>query len=681
MARPEYEALYGGAAGGGKTQALVAEALRQVHIPHYRAIIFRKTYKELLEIRDIAMDVYGRAFPRAKYNGSEHCWTFPSGARVYFGNMQYTSDRAKYQGQAYDYVGFDELTHFLADEYMYMYSRCRPHGPGTRCYVRAATNPGGVGHGWVKERFIAPAPPMTTVRYDAEVVAPDGKKLVIPRTRVFVPSTVFDNQKLLDNSPEYLANLAMLPEAERQALLYGSWDSFSGQVFIEWRDDPAHYVDKKYTHVIAPFDEIPPHWRIYRGFDFGYSKPYSVGWYAADPDGRIYRILELYGCTGSPNTGTQEHPGEIARRIRTMEGEHPYLRGRRIIGIADPAIFDESRGESVAEMMARAPNLVLFDKADNTRIAGKMQMHYRMAFREDGRPMFQVFSTCRHFIRTVPALVYDQHTVEDIDTDGEDHCLASDTLVRTDAGWVRIDEMPKTGHVLSHDGQMHAYEGHRMTVERATVYEIEMDDGTRIRATRNHRFMLADGTWKRLDQLMEGDALMQNAVAISSTAQEYKGVLYYKCGHYFQRKGVRLHRLVWEDAHGPVPAGHAVHHVDGNKANNALSNLALMKTDEHMKKHAHDPGRLEWQRMNAERIRPLAKAWHASEEGRAWHSMHAKEIASKTALRPCVCTQCGREFTTKYTFHGPHNRFCSGKCKAKHLRDQRKLERATVACV
>lgn len=420
MARPEYEALYGGAAGGGKTQALVAEALRQVHIPHYRAIIFRKTYKELLEIRDIAMDMYGRAFPKARYNGSEHCWAFPSGARIYFGNMQYTTDREKYQGQAYDYVAFDELTHFGADEYMYMYSRCRPHGPGTRCYVRSATNPGSVGHGWVKERFIAPAPPMTTIRYDAEVIRPDGGKLVIPRTRVFVPSTVFDNKHLLDNAPEYLANLAMMPEADRQALLYGSWDSFSGQVFTEWRNDPAHYMDKLYTHVIDPF-EPPAHWRIYRGFDFGYSKPYSVGWHAVDPDGRIYHILELYGSTGEPNVGTKEHPGEIARRIREMENTHPYLKDRKIIGIADPAIFEQSHGESVAAMMERAPNTIIFDRGDHARIPGKMQLHYRLAFRDDGRPMLQVFNTCRHFIRTIPALVYDKRTVEDIDTDGEDH--------------------------------------------------------------------------------------------------------------------------------------------------------------------------------------------------------------------------------------------------------------------
>ena len=127
--RPEYEALYGGAAGGGKSDALLAEALRQVHIPHYKAIIFRKTYKQLEELIDRSRDIYKSAFPRARYNGTEHVWIFPSGAKIYFGNMQYTKDRTNYQGKRYDFIAFDELTHFTWDEYSYMFSRNRPSGP------------------------------------------------------------------------------------------------------------------------------------------------------------------------------------------------------------------------------------------------------------------------------------------------------------------------------------------------------------------------------------------------------------------------------------------------------------------------------------------------------------------------------------------------------------------------
>ena len=249
---------------------------------------------------------------------------------------------------------------------------------------------------------------------------PDGTEKVLQRARVFIPSSVFDNPALLENDPDYLASLASLPEAEKQALLYGSWDSFSGQVFTEWRNDPAHYQDQRWTHVIAPFP-IPKHWKIYRGFDFGFSKPFSVGWYAADEEGRLYRIKELYGCTGRPNEGLRIDPVEQARRIREVEQNDPQLRGRVIQGIADPAIFDESRGESIAAMMERGPNFLHWMPGDHTRLAGKMQFHYRLAFDGEGRPMFQVFSTCRHFIRTIPNLVYDESNVEDIDTRQEDH--------------------------------------------------------------------------------------------------------------------------------------------------------------------------------------------------------------------------------------------------------------------
>ena len=420
MERAEPEALYGGAAGGGKSDALVVEALRQVHIPHYRGLILRKTYPQLSDLVDKSMRYYPRAFPGAAYNATGHVWVFPSGAKIWFGSMQYTKDRTNYQGKAFDFIGFDELTHFEWDEYSYMMSRNRPTGPGTRVYMRSTTNPGGVGHGWVKERFITPAPPGTPIWEEYQVRMPDGGVKTYRRARVFIPSSVFDNPALLANDPEYLANLAALPEAEKQALLYGSWDSFSGQVFTEWRNDPDHYQDQRWTHVIEPF-QIPAHWRIWRGYDFGFSKPFSVGWYAVDEERRIYRIKELYGSSGRPNEGLRLDPVEQARRIRAAEQDDPMLRGRVIRGIADPAIFDESRGESIAAMMERGPHYVHWAAADNTRLAGKMQLHYRLAFDGEGRPMFQVFNTCRNFIRTIPSLVYDECSVEDVDTRQEDH--------------------------------------------------------------------------------------------------------------------------------------------------------------------------------------------------------------------------------------------------------------------
>ncbi|MBR5769838.1 MAG: terminase family protein [Clostridia bacterium] len=418
MRRPEYEALYGGAAGGGKSEALVIEALRQVNIPHYKGLILRKSYPQLSELIDKSILYYPRAYPGAKYNASTHTWTFPSGARIIFGSMNRKEDKIKYQGKRFDYIAFDELTHFTWEEYSYMFSRNRSSGPGVRSYIRATANPGGVGHGWVKDRFIIPAPPMTTIADTVKYSTPSGETEEASRTRVFVPATVYDNQILLKNDPEYVATLALLPPAERQALLYGDWDSFSGQVFSEWRNDPAGYLTRKFSHVIEPF-EFPSWWRVVRGFDYGYSKPFSVGWYAVSPDDVIYRVAELYG--GDADVGVKWTPDRIAEEIAEIEKTHPLLRDVKVVlGLADPAIFSATvYGESIAELLARKG--VYFSKGDNTRLAGKMQLHNRLAFDEEGRAKFYVFNTCRNFIRTIPSLVYSTVNVEDVDTTQEDH--------------------------------------------------------------------------------------------------------------------------------------------------------------------------------------------------------------------------------------------------------------------
>ncbi len=421
MERPEYEVLFGGAAGGGKSDSMLAEALRQINIPNYRGIIFRDTVPQLEGLITRSYDLYGNLKgQRPKFNENKKRWQFESGAKIFFGYMQRDSDRFNYQGKAYDFIGFDELTHFSLTQYQYMMSRNRPMGPGTRVYMRATANPDGKGMAWVKQRFVTPAPPNTRIVERYSVLNPQGEKIQLSRDRIYIPATVFDNKKLLENDPDYLANLAALPEAERNALMYGSWDSFSGQVFTEFRDDPNHYKDRMWTHVIEPF-QIPDHWKIYRGFDFGYAKPYSVGWYAVDTKGKIYRIAELYGWNGIANQGLKEHPVEQARKIREVEENNPLLKGKRIIGVADPAIFDESRGESVARMMERSPNFVYFHGGDHVRLPGKMQYHYRFAFDEMGDCMFQIFNTCRNFIRTIPNLTYSETIPEDIDTTEEDH--------------------------------------------------------------------------------------------------------------------------------------------------------------------------------------------------------------------------------------------------------------------
>ena len=469
MARPEDEALYGGAAGGGKSDALVMEALRQIHLPCYKGLILRKTYPQLAELVDKSLRYYPLVCPSASYNASAHVWRFPSGAKIVFGSLQHPKDKFKYQGQAYDFIAFDELTQFTWEEYAYLFSRNRPNGAGTRCYIRATANPGGVGHGWVKERFITPATPMNTVWEAVKIRYPDGREEMRHKSRIFVPSSVFDNTALLQNDPDYLTRLASLPEAERKALLYGDWDSFSGQVFTEWRNDPDHYTDRIGTHVISPF-RIPREWRVWRGFDWGYTRPFSVGWYAVDHDGRLYRIRELYGCRADgngqpiPNTGVCRNSDEIAREIRRIEREDPNLMGRTIHGIADPAIYQRNGGASIGELMEREG--VYWDKADNTRLAGKAQLHNRLAFDGQGIPMLYVFSTCRHFIRTIPALVYSQMDVEDVDTTGEDHiydecryvcmenpCAAPRQAVAVDRGWDPLDS------ATSYNGRLAPYAG------------------------------------------------------------------------------------------------------------------------------------------------------------------------------------------------------------------------------
>lgn len=412
--------LYGGAAGGGKSDWLVVEATRQVKIPLYRGLILRKSVPELAQLIEKSYNIYPKIDKKAKYNDNKHTWTFKSGAKIQFGSLYHTKDKYKYQGLQYDFIGFDELTQFIWDEYSYLRSRNRSNCKETKVYTRATANPGGIGHGWVKQYFVEVGKPYETVWTDNVVIMPDGTKKKFWNSKCFIPASVFDNPALLESDPMYIARLAQMNEHDRNALLYGSWDSFSGQVFTEWVDNREHYRDKRYTHVIEPF-KIPWGWRIIRGFDWGYTKPFSVGWWAVDNDGRYYRIREAYGCKkGEPNVGVQMKDFEVAQMIREIENSDPNLKGRQIYGVADPAIFAETgSGESIAAVHARYQ--VAWNKGDHERIAGKMQIHNRLAFDDDGVPMLYVFNTCKDFIRTMPNLVYSETKVEDIDTDTEDH--------------------------------------------------------------------------------------------------------------------------------------------------------------------------------------------------------------------------------------------------------------------
>lgn len=412
------EMLYGGAAGGGKSKAIVMEAfLRCLERPGGKAYLFRRTYREL---EDTLIKEARLSIPKdlAKYYSDDHEMRFNNGSTMMFRHCEHEADRFNYQGAEMDYLFIDELTHFTQVVYDYLKTRLRAKlSSGIKTIVRCTANPGGVGHSWVKAYFVDPNP--QGGRYVRKIYSETLHEYQ-DRVVEFIPARATDNPHI---SKDYIYELEQKPLALRRALLDGDWDAFEGQVFPEWRNDPKHYHDRQFTHVITPFP-IPTNWKRYRSFDFGYTKPFSVGWWAMDPAGTLYRFGEWYGSTVANGTGTnigiKMDPAEIAKGIADYETK--YMPGLMIHGIADPSIFDESRGASVARMMEK--HGVYFEPADNSRIAGKMQAHYRMRFDENGYPGMYIFTTCRNTIRTLPALTYNQTVaskVEDVDTDGEDH--------------------------------------------------------------------------------------------------------------------------------------------------------------------------------------------------------------------------------------------------------------------
>lgn len=394
------EVLYGGAAGGGKSFGQVVDALLYaLKYPGIRQLILRRTFPELKRSLILtSLSLYPKSCCR--YQTANHRFVFLNGSEIEFGYCDSENDVTQYQSAEYDVIRFDELTHFTEFQYRYLLSRIRGVN-GHPKQVKSTSNPGGVGHQWVKERFIGK---------EGVWEGEDG------RTRVFIPATVRDNRFLMEADPQYLKRLEQLPEQEKRALLYGDWDLFEGQAFAEFRNLREGYQSRIGTHVIAPFP-IPVHWRRFRSFDFGYAKPFAVQWWAIDEDGRAYLYRQLYGSTGKPNEGLRWTVQQIGREIADIEAR--FEQGQSITGIADPSIWDTSRGESVAEMLEKVG--VYFEPGDNARLAGKMQLHYRLQFDASGLPMLYVFETCRDFIRTLPALIYDKHRPEDIDTNGEDH--------------------------------------------------------------------------------------------------------------------------------------------------------------------------------------------------------------------------------------------------------------------
>lgn len=394
---------YGGARGGGKSWALRTKfVLLALKYPGLKLLLLRKTLPELREnhILPLMSMLYGIA----KYNKDERAFTFPNGSRIRLGYCDNDNDIFQYQGQEYDVVGIEEATHFKWDMVQFLMTCNRSTRTDFKPRMYFTSNPGGVGHKWFKRLF-----------FDKSYTATED-----PEDYEFIAANVYDNHILMATNPEYINVLKNLPEKLRKGHLDGDWNVFEGQVFEEFRDIPEHYKDRIGTHVIEPF-VIPKDWRRYRSFDWGYSKPFHIGWYAMDHDGRLFMYRELYGCTNEPNTGLKWTVDRLAEQIRQIELEHEA--GNTIIGYADPAILIEDGGESIKQTMER--HRVYWEKADNKRIPGKMQLHYRLAFDDNGVPMLYIFKSCQGIIRTLPELIYDKHNPEDIDSDGEDHAYDS----------------------------------------------------------------------------------------------------------------------------------------------------------------------------------------------------------------------------------------------------------------
>lgn len=369
-----------------------------------RILIIRRTFPELIanHIKPLRALLHcGTKDAIAKYNDSRKEMRFPNGSEILFGYLASENDADRYQGLEVDVLFVDEATQLSEDQIKKLTACVR--GVNTfpkRIYYTC--NPGGKGHAYIKRIFI-----------DKDYIS--GER---PEDYSFIQSRVYDNLALMESYPEYVHELESLPEALRKAWLEGDWNAFIGQVFAEWRNDPQHYQDRRWTHVIDDFT-LDDSCKIFRGFDFGYSKPFAVVWLAIDHYGRMFLFKEYYGSTRQPDTGVQMEPREIARRIKEIENTDPYLKDKTITGIADPAIWQNTTGESIASMMEHEG--IYFNRGDHSRLAGLMQLHYRLRFDSMGLPMLYVFKSCVNVIRTLPILIYDEKHPEDVDTSMEDH--------------------------------------------------------------------------------------------------------------------------------------------------------------------------------------------------------------------------------------------------------------------
>ena len=388
LAAAETDVLYGGAAGGGKSYAMLVDPLRFAHRAAHRALILRRSMPELRELIDKSRELYPKAFPGCKFREVEKIWTFPSGAKLEFGFLERDADVYRYQGQAYSWIGFDEITHLSTEfSWNYLASRLRTTDPEITPYMRCTANPGGAGATWVKKRYVNPSEP------NESFTGHDGL------TRRFIPARLEDNP-YLSTDGRYEQMLKALPAVQRKQLLEGNWDVTEGAAFTEF---------DVMEHVITPF-EIPVGWERVKGIDYGYASESACVWGTVDPsDGTLIIYRELYrkGLTGV----------DLAQMITNMELTDPYS----VSGVLDTAAWNRTgtTGPTVGETLQRAGHKLR--RADKNRIQGKIQIHEYLRVQPSGRPKIQIFNSCPNLIRELQSLPLDKTNPEDVNTNAPDH--------------------------------------------------------------------------------------------------------------------------------------------------------------------------------------------------------------------------------------------------------------------
>ncbi len=374
------ETLFGGAAGGGKSYAQLVDALVfAMRYPGSRQLILRRTLRELE--RSLIL-VSEQLYPQAvgKFVRSDAVWRLVNGSMIEFGHCQYDSDVTRYQSAEYDVIRFDELTHFSLYQYTYLLSRVRGAN-GYPKQVKSTTNPGGIGHDWVKKRFIDAMPPDTLTAFDGG-------------SRIFLPAKVTDNVFLMQFDPKYRKRLENLPARERKALLEGDWDLQEGRYFSEFTRD---------IHVVKAF-EIPAHWKRWLTVDYGLDM-FAALWIAQAPDGHSYVYREVYqsGLILS----------EAAEQIERAE------RGERVdMRLAPPDLFHrrQETGRSAVEIWQDKG--LYFEASGNERVNGWYAVKELWRPVPDGQggmtARLQIFPQCRNLIRTLGALQHDERNPNDV---------------------------------------------------------------------------------------------------------------------------------------------------------------------------------------------------------------------------------------------------------------------------